>query len=150
MADESEKLDVEEEIRALNRALGLQLRSVVGYTTAAGSLVGFEYQGLTNQLAEFARAELEDSRGLVEKITSLEGEPTTEVADVRWHADPGDAVDWLIETENETLEALQDAIAPTGREARSEAIEHMLEHVIMRKQNQVDTLLRARRQSASS
>ena len=39
------------------------------------------------------------------------------------------------------------AIEPTGREGRSEALEHTLEHLIMRKQNQVDFLLRARRQS---
>src|SRR5215207_4889718 len=34
---------------------------------------------------------------------------------------------------------------PTGREAASEAVEHRLEHMIMRKQEQVDYLLRARR-----
>ena len=60
---------------------------------------------------------------------------------------PGDAVGWLIETEEEAIDALQAAIEPTGREGRSEALEHTLEHLIMRKQNQVDFLLRARRQS---
>ncbi len=42
-------------------------------------------------------------------------------------------------------EALRLAIEPTGREAASEAVEHRLEHMIMRKQEQVDYLLRARR-----
>ena len=42
------------------------------------------------------------------------------------------------------IEALQSAIEPTGREGRSEALEHMLEHMIMRKQRQVDLLARAR------
>ena len=37
------------------------------------------------------------------------------------------------------------AIEPTGREGRSEALEHMLEHMIMRKQAQVDVLDRASR-----
>jgi len=46
---------------------------------------------------------------------------------------------------NEALEELQDSIAPTGREAASEAMEHRLEHIIMRKQEQVDHLLRASR-----
>ena len=41
--------------------------------------------------------------------------------------------------------ALQAAIEPTGREAASEAVEHRLEHMIMRKQEQVDYLLRAQR-----
>ena len=45
----------------------------------------------------------------------------------------------------ETIEALQAAIEPTGREGVSEALEHLLEHLILRKQNQVDFLIRARR-----
>ena len=60
-------------------------------------------------------------------------------------ADPRTAVESLIEMEGETLETLQAAIEPTGREAASEAIEHRLEHIIMRKQEQVDYLLRAKR-----
>jgi hypothetical protein len=51
----------------------------------------------------------------------------------------------LIETETEAIEALQSGIEPTGREGSSEALEHLLEHLIMRKQNQIDFLLRARR-----
>lgn len=96
---------------------------------------------------QFAQAELEDARLLVEKIASLGGEPTTEIAELRWNGDPGDTVEWLIEGESEAIEALQAAIEPTGREGRSEALEHVLEHLIMRKQNQVDFLVRARRTS---
>ena len=55
------------------------------------------------------------------------------------------ALERLIAEEGETLEALQAAIEPTGREAASEAVEHRLEHMIMRKQEQVDYLLRAQR-----
>jgi hypothetical protein len=54
-------------------------------------------------------------------------------------------VDWLIEAETEAIDKLQETIEPTGREARSEALEHTLEHLIMRKQAQIDFLLRARR-----
>ena len=54
-------------------------------------------------------------------------------------------VKWLIEAEEETIESLQAAIEPTGREGVSEALEHLLEHLILRKQNQVDFLLRASR-----
>ena len=60
-------------------------------------------------------------------------------------ADPSEALEGLIENESEALEALQAAIEPTGREAASEAVEHRLEHMIMRKQEQVDYLLRAQR-----
>ena len=147
MPESEEKLDVEGAVKLLNTALRLQQRSVLQYTLNSGSLFGFEFQAFGDRFWEFARAELDDARLLVEKIAALGGEPTTEVAELRWSGDPGDAVDWLIETEEEAVEALQAAIEPTGREGRSEALEHMLEHLIMRKQNQVDFLLRARRSS---
>ena len=96
-------------------------------------------------MKQHALAELEDATRLVEKITALGGEPTTDIAPVSFTADPAKAIDQLIEAENEVLEALQAAIEPTGREAASEAVEHRLEHMIMRKQEQVDYLLRAQR-----
>jgi hypothetical protein len=51
------------------------------------------------------------------------------------------AVDALIDAEDETIAALHKVIPHSGQEPRSEA----LEHLIMRKQNQVDWLRRARR-----
>ena len=138
-------MDTEAQLEALNTALRLQSRSALQYTLTAGSMFGFEYQSLGGLLGAFAAAELEDARHLVEKIAALGGEPTEEVAPPRFIKDPREAVAWLIESEGETLQSLQDAIEPTGREAASEAIEHRLEHIIMRKQEQVDVLLRARR-----
>jgi bacterioferritin (cytochrome b1) len=140
-----EKMDVEQQVEALNRALRLQHRSVLEYSLVAGSVIGVEYQAHADKMKAHAVLELEDATRLVEKITALGGEPTTEVADVSFTADPADAIDKLIDDEGETLEALQAAIEPTGREAASEAVEHRLEHMIMRKQEQVDYLLRARR-----
>lgn len=145
MADEEELLDEEEAVKLLNSALKLQYRSALGYTLASGSLFGFEFQSLGDRFWEYAQAELADSRLLVEKIVALGGSPTTDVAELAWTGDPGEAVEWLIETEEKAVDALQAAIEPTGREGRSEALEHTLEHLIMRKQNQVDFLLRARR-----
>jgi bacterioferritin len=147
MPEEDEKLDVDAAVERLNDALRLQHRSVLQYSLNAGSLFGFEFQALGDRMWEFGQAELRDSRLLVEKITALGGDPSTEVAELRWTGDPSDAVEWLIETEEEAVETLQAAIEPTGREGRSEALEHLLEHIIMRKQNQVDFLLRARRTS---
>jgi len=63
----------------------------------------------------------------------------------RFIKEPREAVAWLIESESQALQKLQDAIEPTGREAASEAIEHRLEHIILRKQEQVGVLLRASR-----
>ena len=145
MSPSEETLDVEEAIKRLNSALGLQYRSALQYTLSSGSLFGFEFQSLGDRLWEFGRLELEDARLLVEKIVAFGGSPTTEVAALRWAGAPDEAVEWLIESEEEAIDHLQAAIEPTGREGRSEALEHLLEHVIMRKQNQVDFLLRARR-----
>ena len=139
-----ERMNVDQQVEALNRALRLQHRSVLEYSLVAGSVIGVEYQAHADKMKAHAVLELEDATRLVEKITALGGEPTTEVAEVSFTADPADAIDKLIDDEGETLEALQAAIEPTGREAASEAVEHRLEHMIMRKQEQVDYLLRAR------
>jgi bacterioferritin (cytochrome b1) len=140
-----ETMDVEAQIDCLNKALRLQHRSVLMYSLTAGSVIGLEYQAHAEKMREHSLAELEDATRLVEKITALGGAPTTDVAPVIFSEDPGDALDRLIDTEGEALEALQASIEPTGREAASEAVEHRLEHMIMRKQEQVDYLLRARR-----
>ena len=147
MADVEEQLDKDAAIAALNKALELQYRSVVQYTLTSGSLFGFEFQSLGDRFWEFARAELDDARKLVEKVTSFGGEPAVAVADARWSGGANDAVEWIIESETEAIEALREAIEPTGREGRSEALEHLMEHMILRKQDQVDFLMRARRSS---
>lgn len=140
-----ETMDVEQQIERLNVALRLQHRSVLNYSLVAGSVIGLEYQAHAEKMREHSLSELEDATRLVEKITALGGEPTTEVAPITFVADPDGAIDTLVDCESEALEALQAAIEPTGREAASEAVEHRLEHIIMRKQEQVDYLLRARR-----
>jgi bacterioferritin len=140
-----ETMDVEEQIECLNRALRLQYRSVLQYSLVAGSVLGLEFQAHAEKMRKHALSELEDATRLIEKITALGGDPTVDVAPLTFRAIPAEALDRLIEDEGETLEALQAAIEPTGREAASEAVEHRLEHMIMRKQEQVDYLLRARR-----
>lgn len=145
MGESEERLDVEEAVSRLNDALKLQYRSASQYMLSSGSLFGFEFQALGDRMWAFAKEELDDARRLVEKIVALGGSPTTEMAELHWNGEPDAAVDHLIETESEAVETLQLAIEPTGREGRSEALEHMLEHVIMRKQNQIDFLVRARR-----
>ena len=140
-----ETMDVDEQIECLNRALRLQHRSVLMYSLTAGSVIGLEYQAHADKMRAHASAELEDATRLVEKITALGGEPTTDVAPIAFDGDPAAALGHLVDCESEALDALQAAIEPTGREAASEAVEHRLEHMIMRKQEQVDTLRRAQR-----
>ena len=144
MPTEDETLDVEGAIEALNAALRLQYRSALQYSLTAASLRGLDAAGVATLLLSFGDQELADASALVEKVVSFDGTPTTEVAELRFDDATSDALKWLIETEVEGIEALQSAIAPTGREGRSEALEHMLEHMIMRKQRQVDLLGRAR------
>ena len=148
MADE-EKLDVEAQIECLQKALRLQYRSAAQYTLAAGSMVGYAYSHFAASLWEFAQADLADARRLVEKIKTLGADPTTDIAPLSYSADPNELIAQIIEDENECAEALQASIEPTGREAKSEAIEHRLEHMIMRKQEQIDLLERARREPGS-
>ena len=143
---EEEKLDTDEAIARLNVALRLQFRSALQYSLTSASLTGIEAQAIAPELITYGDQELADARLLVEKVVSFGGTPTVEVAELRT-ADTGrGALDWLIETEHEAIEALQQAIEPTGREGRSEALEHMLEHMIMRKQRQLDLMARARRE----
>jgi bacterioferritin (cytochrome b1) len=137
MAEET--MDVENQIECLNAALRLQHRSVLHYSLVAGSVIGLEYQAHAEKMREHSLSELEDATRLVEKITALGGEPTTEVARMDFVADPDKAIDALIDCESETLEALQAAIEPTGREAASEAVEHRLEHMIMRNRSRWTT-----------
>jgi bacterioferritin (cytochrome b1) len=140
---EKDPMDVDGAVAALNAALRLQYRSALAYTLVAGRMTGFAHYGLAADMKRFAIADLEDARHLVEKVATLGGEAQVQVAELVDRERPEDAVRWLIEAETETIEALQDCIPHTGQEGRSEALEHRLEHIIMRKQEQVDALIRA-------
>ena len=143
MADQEERLDEELAIERLNQALVSQYRSALQYSIAASSLVGIEAQALGAKLTEYGDEELAGARLLIEKIVSFGGAPTTEVAELHFQRRAEESLAWLIRCEEEGVEALKAAIEPTGREGRSEALEHMLEHLIMRKQRQIDFLRRA-------
>ena len=142
---DKDPLDVDLALERLSTALPLQLRSAAAYTMAAGSITGFQYLGLTDLLWRFAEADLADARRLVEKIVTLGGKPIDRVDGFDLPPDGDGIVGRLIELETEAIEALQDTIPATGHTGDSEALEHRLEHMIMRKQEQVDTLVRARR-----
>lgn len=141
MPDE-EKLDEKKAVKRLNAALELQYRSALQYSIAASSLTGIEAQALGSKLTEFGDSELSDVRRLIEKIISFGGEPTTNVAELGFDKGVKGAIRRLIKGEEAAVEALQEAIEPTGRDGRSEALEHLMEHLILRKQQQVDFLKR--------
>ena len=142
---DKDPLDTDLALERLGVALPLQLRSAAAYTMAAGSITGFAYQGLADLLWRFAEAELADTRRLVEKIVTLGGSPVDSVSGFDLPSGGDGIVARLVELEQEAIEALQDTIPATGHTGDSEALEHRLEHMIMRKQEQVDTLVRASR-----
>jgi rubrerythrin len=142
MADE---MDHEEVIEALNGALARQYRSALQFSLAAGGTFGVVGHAWAETFREFARAETDDLVRLAEKITALGGDLATDVPEVRWWGQPAQTMEGLIESETDAVEQLKAAISPTGQEGKSEAVEHRLEHLIMRKQEQIDALLRMRR-----
>ncbi len=141
--NEKDPLARDDALRELNRSLELEARAALAYAVAAGSLTGMEVQHLRNELYHFAVRELEDTRRLVEKIVALGGEPSTQVAAVSFDADPRRALEELIENDEATLDALVEVIEHTGSEAEGEALEHLVEHLLLRKQEQIDFLRRA-------
>ena len=141
----TEPMKVDEVIKLLNKAIPLQMRSATLFTWAAGASTGIEGQSLGHKLEEFGRQDLNDARRLIEKLTALGGDATTSVAAFDAVDTSKAGVGRIISYENEALEALHAVIPETGQEARSEALEHLLEHLIMRKQEQVDFLERTRR-----
>ncbi len=140
-----EPMNVDKVVELINKAIPLQFRSAALYTWAAASGTGIEFQAVGRELANFGRLELDDARRLVEKLVALGGEPTTQVAAYDAVSPDASGIEALIGYEGEALGALHEVIPETGQEARSEALEHLLEHMLMRKQEQVDFLERVRR-----
>ncbi|MBA2726299.1 MAG: hypothetical protein H0U53_09950 [Actinobacteria bacterium] len=146
MSDD-DKMDVEEVLRLLGRALPLQMRSAVLYTWAAGATTGVEYQAVGNKLEGFGNEELDDARRLVEKVVALGGDPTTSVATFDPIESGPAGFSRIIELEEEAAAALHAVIPASGQEPRSEALEHLMEHILMRKHEQIDFLQRVLRGS---
>ena len=126
----------------LGEAVRLQCRSPLLFTLVAGTMTGLDGQAVAGRLSEYAVAELDDTAKLVEKSFALGCTPTLEVPEVRAEGDAKVKLHNLVETEESIISALHDVIPETGQQPWSEALEHLLEHLIMRKQWQVDYLRR--------
>ena len=142
MPDDDDKMNVPAVLQKLDVALGLQYRSAIEQTVVAAGLVGVEWQTLESLLWSFATEELADARRMAQKVVALGGEPSTVPASFELASSPLESLRQLIVHECEALAAFHAVIPDTGQEPRSEALEHRLEHLIMRKQEQVDTLRR--------
>jgi bacterioferritin (cytochrome b1) len=146
--EDKDPLDVDGVIDGIRTAQPLQLRSAIAFTLGAATLTGFQYVGLSERLRIAGEDDLADARRLTEKLVTLGGEPVQDIPSPELPNAPEALLERLIELERETIEALQDIIPATGQTGESEALEHRLEHMIMRKQETVDALRRARREPA--
>ena len=138
MSDEKMKKD--EVIEQLNRAAAAQYRSLLLLLGASATLPPLQLRGSAEWAFASATEELEETRLLLEKIVALGGVPRTDVEAFSWPRDPADAGPAVIQAEEQAIEALAEAIPPTGTEPESEAVEHLVEHLIMKKQHRVDIL----------
>ena len=136
-------MDVEKVREGLNKAICLQAQSIVRMSLLAGALRGLGAVATKSQLREFVLAETEDMVRLTEKASALGGRPLADVGSIAVDPDPAKALPDLLQGEQEAIAALHAVIPATGQEARSEALEHLMEHMIMRKQQQVDFLWHA-------
>jgi bacterioferritin (cytochrome b1) len=140
---EVEPIEAVEVVKRLKDVLPLQYRSLIQFALAGSTLTGVQFQFVADKLAGFAEAELADIELVAAKIVSLAGEPSTDVANVHFDPSPRQMLRSLTECEEEAVAVLREAIPPTGTEAAGEAVEHLIEHMIFRKQEQLDWLLRA-------
>ncbi|HVE64891.1 MAG TPA: ferritin-like domain-containing protein [Mycobacteriales bacterium] len=142
MADD-DPMDVPGVIETMTKALRLQWRSTLQYSTVAATLTGVEGTALAERLQQYAVAELADSGRLVEKLVAVGGSPPTDVPKMSLGTPAKASLAALADADEETIAALHAVIEHSGQEPRSEALEHLIEHLILRKQAQVDLLRRA-------
>ncbi len=136
-------MDTERVLDSLQHALDLQAESILTMSMMAGIMRGVGGAAVKQSLRTFVLAELEDTYLLVEKMSALGGTPSMTARSVEVSSKADDALGELLDHEVETVAALHGVIQYSGQEPRSEALEHLLEHFIMRKQQQIDFLWHA-------
>ena len=139
----TDPLNIDKLAPAYADAVHLQARSVLQLTVVAGTLTGLLFQATATRLAAFAAEEADDLRRLIEKGRALAIDTPIDVDRIEVTGTGEERLAALATAEDEAIAALHAVIPHTGQEPRSEALEHLLEHVIMRKQHQVDYLRRA-------
>jgi hypothetical protein len=133
-------MDEDDVRRTLGEALSLQARSLLEMSLMAGALKGLSGIGTKTMLRQLVQHEIEDTYLLTEKLAALGGDLRLDPGAVDLPSDPNHALAQLLDHEREAVAALHQVITHSGQEPRSEALEHLLEHVIMRKQQQIDLL----------
>jgi hypothetical protein len=127
---------------ALEEVLRRQGQSVLQASLLAASLTGLGAQAVAQRLVTFAAAELEDFHRLVQKAHTLGVLPALTI-DVPAMGSSENSLRQLIDDEAAGLAALHAVIPLTGQRPESEALEHLVEHILYRKQEQLEFLQRA-------
>ncbi|MBA2444091.1 MAG: hypothetical protein H0V49_02005 [Nocardioidaceae bacterium] len=140
---EADKMEIEKVHETLGKAVQLQAESVLTMTLLAGTIRGVGGAGIKQDIRQFVLAELEDTYKLIEKMSALGGTPILSTPAIEVADDTAKALNSLLEHEQKAVAGLHAVIPHSGQEPRSEALEHLLEHVIMRKQQQIDYLWHA-------
>ncbi len=144
----SDTMDVDNVHQSLDIAIHKQGESVLTMALMAGSLRGVEGAALKQSLRAFVLADLEDTYLLIEKMSALGGRPSMAAKQVSLPDDTAEAISALLDHEVDVVAALHAVIPHSGQEPRSEALEHLLEHIIMRKQQQIDYLWHSTNETA--
>jgi bacterioferritin (cytochrome b1) len=139
------QIDRAETSSALNTALRLVARSAVECALLSGSLRGPLGAALAEPLARAAQDSLRALGRLAEIVTLLDAQPSLQLAGVTID-DPTreTAIDQLVRSEEETLQALVDAIPADADDALGESVEHVVEHAVMERSELIARLRRAR------
>lgn len=138
-----EPMEIPEVHKTLAKAINAQAESVLTMALLAGTMRGVGGAAIKQSLRSFVLSELEDTYQLIEKLSALGGSASLKIAEVSVSTDADEGIQALLSHEVGAIAALHAVIPHSGQEPRSEALEHLLEHAIMRKQQQVDYLWHA-------
>ena len=140
-----EKTDPSSLADALNRALPMVARDAVGLAVVAGTLPGPQGVALSGPMRDMAAANLRDVERLAARIGSLGAAPAVQVEELTVPRTWAASVKRLLADGRATLDALVEAIPADADDAEGEATEHLLEHMVNRKRDELELLERALR-----
>lgn len=140
-----ETTDTRQLIDDLNGALPLLARDALAAAIAAGSLAGPEGVALAEPLRRMAADDVRDLERLAGRISALDGSPAVSVRKLQPAGEWRAALESLVAGQRETLDALVNAIPADADDAEGEASEHLLEHLVARKRDDIELLERALR-----
>ena len=140
-----EKTDPSSVADALNRVLQMVARDAIALAVVAGTLPGPEGVALSGPMRDMAAANLRDVERLAARISSLGGAPATQPEELALPKTWAASVKRLLADGRATLDALVDAIPADADDAEGEATEHLLEHMVNRKRDDLELLERALR-----